>query len=214
MYHTTNITHIETKPKLETDRSQFTNPNVAFTFQYDSRYYVPRNSNNVISQTTEVNNPLLQRDIVPCSVSDNLRPTYPTLDKQHLIRSDVNKAMENLPVSVQSSINIQVDNSTTVNSQIKPRLQSTKQYETLPFTFYTCSNTQSITKDNTSELINAESEVTPRLQPTKQNETLLLYCTLPQMILQEILCLQITYICRLFQTIEHIQVKPYLHQPM
>lgn len=59
MYHTTNTTTMETKPKLETDMSQSTNSNVAFTFQHGSRYDIIRNRNKLISQTTEVNNPLL-----------------------------------------------------------------------------------------------------------------------------------------------------------
>ena len=94
------------------------------------------------------------------------------MDKQHFVGSDINKAIESLPVTVQSSINIQVDNRTIGNSQIKSRLQSTKQSETLPFTFNTCSNTQNITKDTTNELITAGSQIITRLQSTKQSATL------------------------------------------
>ena len=60
---------------------------MAFTFQHSSEYGTSSNSNNLISQNIEVNNPLLQRDIVSCFVSDNLRHKYPALEKQHFLGS-------------------------------------------------------------------------------------------------------------------------------
>ena len=77
MYQTTDTTYTETNPAVYYDRLQSTKPNMAFTFQHSSEYGTSSNSNNLISQNIEVNNPLLQRDRVPCSVSDNLRPKYP-----------------------------------------------------------------------------------------------------------------------------------------
>lgn len=154
MYQTTDTSHTETKPAVYYDRLQSTKPGMAFTLQHSSEYGTSSNSNNLISQNIEVNNPLLKRDRVPCSVSDNLRPKYPALE--HFLGSVTTKANENLPVTVQTNINFAADSLTT-GSQSKQRSQSTKQSASLPFTLYTSADAKELKPAATREFITANN---------------------------------------------------------
>ncbi|MEW8341708.1 MAG: hypothetical protein AB2708_17830, partial [Candidatus Thiodiazotropha taylori] len=169
LYQTTDTTYTETKPAVYYDRLQSTKPSMAFTFQHSPEYGTSSNSNNLMSQNIEVNNQLLQRDRVPCSVSDNLRPKYPALE--HFLGSVTTKANENLPVTVQTNINFTAGSLYT-GGQLKQRSQSTKQSETLPFTAYSTSKAQELTKATTSGFFTADTQINPRSQSTKQSASL------------------------------------------
>ena len=62
---------------------------------------------------------------------------------------------------MQTSINFAAD-SLANGGQIKQRSQSPKQSETLPFTVYSTSKAQELTKATTSEFITADTQINPR----------------------------------------------------